>query len=105
MYNLYYVYILANKRNGTLYTGVTNNLERRIYEHKNNLIEGFTKRYNIHELVYYEETNNIDDALLLEKRIKKWNRIWKIRLIERENPEWKDLAKHCFKNGYPPTRA
>ena len=96
MYKTYYVYILASKRNGTLYTGVTNNLERRIYEHKNNLIEGFTKRYNVHKLVYYEETNDINDALLFEKKIKKWNRVWKIRLIEKENPHWKDIAEQWF---------
>ena len=92
----YYVYILARKRNGTLYIGVTNNLERRLYEHKNNLIEGFSKRYNVHKLVYYEETNDINEALLFEKRIKKWNRAWKIKLIKKDNPEWKDLAKHWF---------
>ncbi|NHZ85744.1 MAG: GIY-YIG nuclease family protein [Planctomycetia bacterium] len=92
----YYVYILASKRNGTLYTGVTNNLERRIYEHKNNLIEGFTKKYSVHKLVYYEETNDINEALLYEKRIKKWNRTWKIRLIEQDNPGWKDLAESWF---------
>jgi len=71
MNNSYYVYILASKRNGTLYTGVTNNLERRIYEYKNNLIEGFSKKYNVHKLVYYEETNDINEALLFKKRIKK----------------------------------
>jgi len=77
IYKTYYVYILASKRNGTLYIGVTNNLERRIYEHKNNLIEGFTKKYNVHKLVYYEETNDIKEALLFEKKVKKWNRAWK----------------------------
>ena len=92
----YYVYILASKRNGTLYTGVTNNLEKRIYEHKNNLVKGFTKKYNVHKLVYYEETNDVNEALLYEKRIKKWNRAWKIRLIEKDNPEWKDLTEHWF---------
>ncbi|NHZ87083.1 MAG: GIY-YIG nuclease family protein [Planctomycetia bacterium] len=92
----YYVYILASKRNGTLYTGVTNNLERRVYEHKNKLVKGFTKKYNVHKLVYYEETNEVNAALLYEKRIKKWNRAWKIRLIEKDNPEWKDLAEHWF---------
>ncbi len=70
MEKTYYVYILASKRNGTLYIGVTNNLERRVYEHKNNMIKGFTKKYNIHNLVYFEETNNINDALEFEKRIK-----------------------------------
>ncbi len=92
----YYVYILASKRNGTLYTGVTNNLERRVYEHKNNIIKGFTKKYNVHNLVYFEETNNINDALEFEKRLKKWNRAWKIKLIEKDNPEWKDLAESWY---------
>ena len=96
MYNSYYVYILASKRNGTLYAGVINNLERRVYEHKNNLIKGFTKRYSVHKLVYYEETNDINEALLYEKRIKKWNRVWKIRLIEKDNLEWKDLVEQWY---------
>ncbi len=92
----YYVYILASKKNGTLYTGVTNNLERRIYEHKNNMIKGFTQKYKVHKLVYFEETNDINEALLFEKRIKKWNRVWKIELIEIENPEWIDLSEKWF---------
>jgi len=87
----YYVYILANKRNGTLYTGITNDLKRRILEHKNNIIEGFTKKYKVHALVYYEETNNINAAIEREKRLKKWNRKWKIDLIEKENLNWDDL--------------
>ena len=87
----YYVYILANKRNGTLYIGITNNLTKRIYEHKNNLIEGFTKKYNIHNLVYYEITNDIRSALAREKRLKKWKRRWKFELIEKSNPKWEDL--------------
>jgi putative endonuclease len=87
----YYVYILANKRNGTLYIGITNNLTKRIYEHKNNLIEGFTKKYNIHNLVYYEITNDIRSALAREKRLKKWKRRWKLELIEKSNPKWEDL--------------
>ncbi|HPR53288.1 MAG TPA: GIY-YIG nuclease family protein [Deltaproteobacteria bacterium] len=86
-----YVYILANKRNGTLYVGVTSDITKRIYEHKNNLIEGFSKRYNVHELVYYEVHDNIESAILREKQIKKWNRRWKLRLIEEMNPEWRDL--------------
>lgn len=96
MSKAYYVYILASKKNGTLYTGVTNDLERRIYEHKNNIIKGFTKKYNVHKLVYFEETNDVNEALLLEKRIKKWYRAWKIELIEMDNPHWKDLAKDWF---------
>jgi len=87
----YYVYILASKRNGTLYAGVTNNLIKRIYEHKNNLVKGFTEKYNIHSLVHFERTQNILAAIEREKRIKKWNRKWKINLIEKDNPDWEDL--------------
>lgn len=89
----YWVYILASQKNGTLYIGLTNNLERRIYEHKNNLIRGFTKQYNVHILVYYEYFYNINEAILREKQLKKWNRDWKIKLIEKENPLWIDLSK------------
>jgi putative endonuclease len=87
----YYVYILASKRNGTLYIGITSNLFKRIYEHKNNLIDGFTKKYNVHNLVYYEMTEDISIALAREKQLKSWKRNWKIELIEKNNPEWKDL--------------
>lgn len=87
----YYVYILASKRNGTLYIGVTNNLIKRVYQHKNNLIKGFTKKYQIHKLVYFEQYANIKDAILREKRLKKWEREWKLRLIEENNPKWIDL--------------
>ncbi len=93
MTNTYYVYILASKRNGTLYIGVTNNLEKRVYEHRNDLIKGFTSEYRVHMLVYYEETNDINVALQREKRLKKWNRKWKLELIEKANPYWDDLAK------------
>ena len=89
----YYVYILASKRNGTLYIGVTNNLIRRVFEHKNNLIKGFTEKYNVHMLVYYEQTGDIQAALQREKRLKKWNRAWKLALIEKENLNWIDLSK------------
>ena len=89
--NQYYVYILVSKRNGTLYIGVTSNLVKRVYEHKNNIIEGFTKKYNIQKLVYYEITNDIESAIRREKQLKKWNRKWKINLIENSNPEWRDL--------------
>ena len=92
----YYVYILANRRNGTLYVGVTNNLIRRMYEHKQGLIEGFTKTYGIDQLVWYEATESIESAILKEKRIKKWNRSWKIRLIEERNPLWRDLDNDLF---------
>lgn len=87
----YYVYILASKRNGTLYIGVTNDLKRRIYEHKNNLIEGFTKKYHVHLLVYFEETTDVGSALQREKQLKAWKRNWKIQLIERSNSKWKDF--------------
>jgi len=96
MNKTYYVYILASKRNGTLYIGVTNDLERRLYEHKNNLVESFTKRYNVHNLVYYEDVNDINAALQREKQLKRWTRRWKIELIEKVNPEWRDLAENFY---------
>ena len=89
--NEYFVYILANKINTTLYVGVTNNLIKRVYEHKNNLVDGFTRQYNVHKLVYYEESNAIESAILREKQLKKWARKWKERLINKINPDWKDL--------------
>lgn len=92
----YYTYILASKRNGTLYIGVTNNLERRIFEHKNGIIEGFTKKYEIKKLVYYEETDDISIAITREKQLKKWNGKWKIKLIEGENPCWDDLSRDWY---------
>ena len=88
---LYYVYILASQRNGTLYTGVTNELGRRIWEHKYNILEGFTKKYGVHTLVWYETYNDIHEAIAREKQIKGWNRAWKLRLIEKENSGWNDL--------------
>ena len=87
----YWVYILASRIGGTLYVGVTNNLVRRIYEHRMGLVEGFTKQYGIHRLVYFEQFDDIEQAILREKRLKKWNRAWKIRLIEENNPNWDDL--------------
>jgi len=87
----YYIYILASKRNGTLYIGVTNNLMKRVYEHKKDLADGFTKKYNVHKLVYYEQTSDIDSAINREKQLKKWNRTWKLKLIEEGNPKWEDL--------------
>ena len=91
----YYVYIMTN-RSKTLYTGVTNDLERRVFEHKHKLIPGFTKKYNITRLVYFEEGTDIDSAIMREKQIKGWLRKKKIDLIEKENPEWKDLAEDWF---------
>ena len=88
---MYYVYILASKKYGTLYIGVTHDLIKRVYEHKHDLIEGFTKTYQVHRLVYYEHTEDIHSAIQYEKRLKKWNRQWKIALIELSNPEWQDL--------------
>ena len=87
----YYVYILASKRNGTLYIGVTSDLAKRIYEHKHRLIKGFTKKYNVDRLVYYETTEDVESAILREKRLKKWKRQWKVELIEQKNPNWNDL--------------
>ncbi|MBI5178900.1 MAG: GIY-YIG nuclease family protein [Nitrospinae bacterium] len=87
----YFVYILASKRNGTLYIGVTNNLARRVYEHKNNLLEGFTKKYGVSLLVYYEQIFDVRSAIAREKQMKKWNRAWKLKLIEKSNPQWEDL--------------
>ncbi|MBR2034013.1 MAG: GIY-YIG nuclease family protein [Alphaproteobacteria bacterium] len=86
-----YVYIITNKPKGTLYIGVTNNLQRRIYEHKNKLVEGFSSRYNLDKLVYFECFDNEEYAIKREKRIKKYNRNWKITLIESLNPNWIDL--------------
>ncbi|MDO9586200.1 MAG: GIY-YIG nuclease family protein [Syntrophales bacterium] len=83
--------MLASRKNGTLYVGVTSDLLKRIYEHKQNLIDGFTKKYNVHTLVYYEAHNDVLEAITREKQIKKWNRRWKIRLIEEMNSEWNDL--------------
>lgn len=87
----YYIYILTNKNNNILYTGVTNDLLRRMYEHKSKLIEGFTKKYNVNKLVYFEEFRNINEAIAAEKKIKGWIRNKKITLIKSKNPEWKDI--------------
>lgn len=87
----YYVYILASKRNGTLYVGVTNNLIRRVYEHKNNLVKGFTEKYGVHMLVHYESCESVESAIRREKQLKEWQRKWKLRLIEETNPQWRDL--------------
>jgi putative endonuclease len=85
------VYILASKRHGTLYIGVTSDLQKRTWEHKRNLVDGFTKRYGVHRLVYYELHGDMMAAISREKQIKKWNRAWKLELIEKQNPDWKDL--------------
>jgi len=87
----YYIYILASKMKGTLYIGVTSDLIRRVYEHKNNLVEGFTKKYSVHNLVYFECADNPEAAITREKQLKEWRRSWKIELIEGKNPCWNDL--------------
>ena len=89
----YFVYILASQKNGTLYTGITNNLLRRIYEHQNKIIKGFTSKYNVHMLVHVEQFHNIHDAITREKKIKSWKRQWKVNLINQHNPSWQNLSK------------
>ena len=88
----YYVYILTNKSNNVLYIGVTNDLIRRIFEHKSKVVEGFTKKYNLWKLVYYEAADNIESAINREKQLKNWHRDWKMNLIDQFNPDWKDLS-------------
>ena len=87
----YYVYIMANRRSGTLYIGMTNDLVRRTYQHREGLVPGFTARYGIKQRVHFEQTNDAKSAIAFEKRLKRWRRAWKIELIERTNPEWRDL--------------
>lgn len=89
--NTYYVYIMASSNNRTLYIGMTNNLIRRVYEHRNGLIDGFTKKYNCHKLVWFQETNSIESAITKEKQMKNWIRQYKENVINEMNPEWKDL--------------
>ena len=88
---MFYVYIMTNRIYGTLYIGVTNDIARRVWEHKEGVVAGFTKRYGLKMLVYFEEFESISDAIRREKRLKQWNRAWKIALIEKQNPNWKDL--------------
>ena len=92
----YYVYILTNYKNKTLYIGLTNNLKRRIYEHKNELIDGVSKSYKLKKLIYYEEFEYIRDALFREKQLKNWHREWKLNLIKNINPEFCDLAEEWY---------
>ena len=92
----YYVYILASQRNGTLYTGVTNNIEQRVFDHKKGTGSKFTHKYHVNQPMYYEETDDIGAAIHREKQVKKWKRQWKIALIEETNPGWNDLAKDWF---------
>ncbi|MCL5991933.1 MAG: GIY-YIG nuclease family protein [Bacteroidetes bacterium] len=92
----YYVYIMASKKNGTLYVGMTNDLSRRVYEHRNNMIVGFTSKYNVHNLVYYEMFEDVRYAIQKEKQLKTWHRQWKINLIEKDNPDWNDLYEQFY---------
>ena len=85
------VYLLASKRNGTLYVGVTSNLLRRVWQHKNDVMEGFTKRYGVHNLVWYESHDTMESAITRENAIKEWKRAWKLSLVEKDNPSWLDL--------------
>lgn len=89
----YYVYLLTNWNNQVMYVGVTNDLNRRIYEHKNKMVEGFTAKYNLSKLIYFEETNDINAAIAREKEIKRWRREKKNKLVEQLNPQWKDLSE------------
>lgn len=91
MNRIYWVYLLASRRNGTLYIGVTNNLGRRVHEHRTKCVPGFTERYNVYMLVWYESYENVQDAIAREKALKKWRRAWKLALIEKDNPTWRDL--------------
>jgi putative endonuclease len=90
------VYILASQRNGTLYIGVTSNLPKRVWEHREGVVAGFTKDYGVKNLVWYELHENAESAITREKQIKKWNRIWKLSMIEKANPDWKDLSVGLF---------
>jgi len=94
---LYYVYILANWNNKVLYTGVTGNLQRRIYEHKNKFADGFTNKYNVDKLVYYDSTDDVREAIKREKEIKGWKRIKKDDLVSEFNPEWRDLSEDIYR--------
>jgi len=91
-----YVYILASKKNGTLYVGVTSDLNKRVFEHKNDVFGGFTSKYGVKTLVWYEEYDRVTDAIDQEKRIKNWRRQWKINLIEKHNPDWEDLGPPLY---------
>ena len=90
--NNFFVYIMASKRNGTLYIGLTDDITRRVAEHKNKIFKGFTAKYNISMLVYFEEHETYEEAYTRERQMKKWKRIWKLNLIEKDNPDWKDLS-------------
>ena len=89
--NNYYVYILTNKKDGVLYIGVTNDVKRRVWEHKQKIVKGFTKKYNVDRLMYFEQTSDVHAAIEREKQVKKWKREWKVELIEKDNKAWSDL--------------
>ena len=91
-----YIYILTNKKNGTIYTGVTNDIIRRVFEHKQGFVDGFSKKYDLKRLVYFDSFESIYDAITMEKRIKRWRREWKLALIEKLNPEWQDLYEQLI---------
>jgi len=95
-----YIYIMTNKANATLYIGVTSDLIKRVYEHKNSFVDSFTKKYNTKKLVYFEVYDSIESAISREKQLKNWKREWKIELIEKENGEWKDLYEDLVEGGY-----
>src|SRR6478672_7901139 len=95
------VYIMASGRNGTLYVGVTSALIQRAWQHRDHLVDGFTRQYGVDHLVYYELLGNMENAILREKRLKKWDRAWKVRLIEERNPEWRDLWEEILGTGSP----
>jgi len=92
----YFIYIMASQRHGTLYIGVTNNLIRRVYEHREKITPGFTAKYNVNRLVWFDQTDSIEAAIQHEKRLKHWQRAWKIEMIEKANPEWEDLYASLF---------
>ena len=96
MSKYHYIYIITNKKQGTLYTGITSDLLKRIWQHKNKVVKGFTNKYNLDKLVYYETSEVVDNAITREKQLKNWKRQWKIELIEKENPEWKDLYQEMI---------
>lgn len=101
----FYVYILCSGRNGTLYIGMTSDLVKRVYEHKNNLVDGFTKKYGVHRLVWYEIHDAAETAIRREKQMKKWERSWKLRVVEEINPQWRDLYLDLLESdGFPPPR-
>jgi len=95
---IYFVYILASGKNATLYIGVTNDLQARVFQHKEGKTKGFTQKYKVNQLVYYEEFGNVDEAIKREKQLKVWKREWKLNLIEKDNPSWEDLYQKLFEN-------